>query len=152
MKLVLQRVSSASVVVDGKVTGEIGKGYLILLGVGAGDGESEIDGKTKVEKLVNKISKQRIFSDEDGKINLSIGDVDGELLVVSQFTLYADCSKNRPSFTKAAPPDLAEYLYEYFLSYARDCGNFKRVESGVFGAYMQVKSINDGPFTLCYEM
>jgi len=140
MKIVLQRVNRASVSVDGNVTGSIGKGYLVLLGIG---GE---DTKETVEKYVNKISKLRLFEDEEGKTNLSIGDVDGEILVVSQFTLYADCKKNRPGFSKAAPPDIAEELYEYFLEYSQD--KFKSVQHGLFGEYMKVDLENDGPFTI----
>jgi len=136
----LQRVNRASVSVDGNVTGSIGKGYLVLLGIG---GE---DTKETVEKYVNKISKLRLFEDEEGKTNLSIGDVDGEILVVSQFTLYADCKKNRPGFSKAAPPDIAEELYEYFLEYSQD--KFKSVQHGLFGEYMKVDLENDGPFTI----
>ena len=140
MKIVLQRVNRASVSVDGNVTGSIGKGYLVLLGIG---GE---DTKETVEKYVNKISKLRLFEDEEGKTNLSIGDVDGEILVVSQFTLYADCKKNRPGFSKAAPPDIAEELYEYFLEYSQD--KFISVQHGLFGEYMKVDLENDGPFTI----
>ena len=144
MKIVLQRVSRASVEVGGKIVGRIGKGYLVLLGVGAGDN------KTKIEKVVDKIQKLRIFADENGKTNLSIGDVSGELLVVSQFTLYADCRKgNRPSFTDAASPTLAEELYEYFIEYAG--GKFEKVEHGVFGAEMSVEIVNAGPFTVILE-
>ncbi|MDD4688433.1 MAG: D-aminoacyl-tRNA deacylase [Eubacteriales bacterium] len=140
MKIVLQRVIGASVSVNDEVVGKIGKGYLVLLGIG---GE---DTKELVEKYVDKISKLRLFEDEEGKTNLSIGDVEGEILVVSQFTLYADCKKNRPSFSKAAPPAMAEELYEYFLGYAQD--KFKSVQHGVFGEYMMVSLENDGPFTV----
>ncbi|MCL2202507.1 MAG: D-aminoacyl-tRNA deacylase [Defluviitaleaceae bacterium] len=144
MKIVLQRVNRASVTVDGEITGSINKGYLVLLGVGAGDD------KAKIEKAVDKIQKLRIFADENGKTNLSIADVGGELLVVSQFTLYADCRKgNRPSFTDAAPPALAEELYAYFIEYAKD--KFARVEHGVFGAMMDVELVNSGPFTVIME-
>ena len=144
MKIVLQRVSRASVTVDGEIIGSIDKGYLVLLGIGLGDD------KTKIEKAVDKIQKLRIFPDENDKTNLSIGDVGGGLLVVSQFTLYADCRKgNRPSFTDAAPPSLAEELYEYFIEYAN--GRFERVEHGVFGASMSVELVNDGPFTVILE-
>ena len=144
MKIVLQRVSRASVTVDGEIVGSIDKGYLVLLGIGLDDD------KAKIEKTVDKIQKLRIFPDENGKTNLSIGDVGGSLLVVSQFTLYADCRKgNRPSFTDAAPPSLAEELYEYFIEYAN--GKFERVEHGVFGASMSVELVNDGPFTVILE-
>jgi len=144
MKVVLQRVSRASVTVNGQIVGSINKGYLVLLGVGAGDD------KAKIEKAVDKIQKLRIFADENGKTNLSIADVGGELLVVSQFTLYADCRKgNRPSFTDAAPPALAEELYEYFINYA--IGKFAKVQHGVFGAMMDVELVNSGPFTVILE-
>ncbi len=140
MKIVLQRVNHASVSVNGNITGSIGRGYLILLGIGSEDN------KELIEKYVNKISKLRLFEDDEGKTNLSIGEVDGEILVVSQFTLYADCKKNRPGFSKAAPPDAAEELYEYFLEYAQD--KFKSVQHGLFGEYMKVDLENDGPFTI----
>ena len=144
MKIVLQRVSRASVTVDGNITGSINRGYLVLLGIGAGDD------KTKVEKAVNKIQKLRLFNDENDKTNLSISDVNGGLLVVSQFTLYADCRKgNRPGFTDAASPALAEELYNYFIEYAG--GKFALVEHGIFGASMQIELVNDGPFTVILE-
>jgi len=144
MKIVLQRVSRASVTVDDNVIGNINKGYLVLLGIGAGDD------KAKVEKAVDKIQRLRILADENGKTNLSIADIGGELLVVSQFTLYADCRKgNRPSFTDAAPPALAEELYNHFIEYARD--KFAQVERGEFGAAMSVELVNDGPFTVILE-
>lgn len=144
MKIVLQRVNHATVKVDGNITGSIDKGYVILLGLGAGDN------KSKIEKIVDKIQKLRLFSDENGKTNLSVNDVGGGILVVSQFTLYADCRKgNRPSFENAAEPALAEELYAYFLEYAKD--KFKTVGHGVFGAYMQVELANDGPFTVILE-
>lgn len=140
MKIVLQRVNRASVSVNGKVVGSIGKGYLVLLGVG---GE---DTAQTAEKYADKISRLRLFEDGEGKTNLSIGDVDGEILVVSQFTLYADCRKNRPGFSKAAPPAAAEEIYEHFLEYSKD--KFKDVKSGIFGEYMKVELENDGPFTV----
>ena len=141
MKIVLQRVTEASVTADGKETGRIGKGYVLLLGIG------ENDTKEQADALISKISKLRIFTDENGKTNINIGDVSGEVLVISQFTLYADCRKgNRPSFINAADPKLAEDLYEYFVEAARPY--FKKVACGVFGAYMQVALVNDGPFTL----
>ncbi|MCL2054197.1 MAG: D-aminoacyl-tRNA deacylase [Oscillospiraceae bacterium] len=144
MKVVLQRVSSSSVRVDGVVCGEIGHGYLVLLGINEGDD------RAKIEKMVEKIQRLRIFSDENGKTNLSIGDVGGGILVVSQFTLCADCRKgNRPSFINAAAPALAEELYEYFVEYARD--KFVKVEHGVFGASMKVELVNEGPFTVVLE-
>ena len=144
MKIILQRVSEAAVSVDGAEVGRIGKGYVLLLGIGEGD-TSEI-----ADKLLAKVSKLRIFADENDKTNLDINSVDGELLVISQFTLYADCRKgNRPSFTEAAPPEMAEALYEYFKEAARP--NFAKVESGVFGASMKVELVNDGPFTVILE-
>ena len=144
MKIVLQRVTSASVEIDNKIHGSINKGYVIFLGIGQGDTKGQID------KLVDKIYKLRIFQDENGKTNLSINDVGGEILVISQFTLYADCKKgNRPSFTEAGSPTLAEGLYNYFIEISRD--KFKNVEQGVFGAYMKVSLINDGPFTIILE-
>lgn len=144
MKVVLQRVASASVTVDGKVCGRIGRGYLVLLGVGSGDTEDDC------RRLADKIINLRIFSDENDKINLSLEQVDGELLVVSQFTLYADCRKgNRPNFIQAAKPDIAEKLYNYFVEYCRCKG--KTVETGIFGADMKVELLNDGPFTVILE-
>jgi len=145
MKIVLQRVSRASVTVGDEVKGAIGAGYVALLGVG---GE---DNKLKVEKMVEKIRRLRIFPDENGKTNLSIGDVNGGLLIISQFTLYADCEKcNRPSFTKTADPAFAEELYDYFIDCAQK--KFDEVEHGVFGADMNVELVNDGPFTVILEI
>jgi len=145
MKVVLQRVSEASVRVDGKLTGSIDRGYVVLLGIGEGDTKEQID------KMVEKIRKLRIFADENDKINLSVEDIDGEILVVSQFTLYADCKKgNRPSFTNAGSPGLAEELYDYFIEASR--GKFKKVGHGVFGAHMRVSLVNDGPFTVILEL
>jgi len=137
-------VSSASVAVDGRIAGSINKGYVIFLGVGNGDT------KGQAEKLVSKIRKLRIFPDENEKINLSIEDINGEILVISQFTLYADCRKgNRPSFTGADSPVLAEELYDYFIEI---CGEkFNKVGHGVFGAHMAVELVNDGPFTIILE-
>ena len=144
MRIVLQRVTSASVSVDGEVTGRIGTGYLVLLGVGQGDTEEDC------RRLADKLINLRIFSDENGKINLSLADVGGELLVVSQFTLYADCRKgNRPNFIQAGKPDEAERLYNYFADYCRSKG--KHVETGIFGADMKVELVNDGPFTIVLE-
>ena len=144
MKIVLQRVSSASISVGGSIVGEIGKGYVVLLGIGADDDCA------KVEKMVNKLQKLRLFPDDNGKTNLSIENINGEILVVSQFTLYADSRKgNRPSFINAAPPKLAEELYEYFIEYAT--GKFSKVAHGIFGAAMRVELVNDGPFTLILE-
>lgn len=145
MKALIQRVKSSSVTVDGKVTGEIGQGYLILLGVGKGDTEKDC------RRLVDKVSGLRIFSDEKDKINLSLRDVNGGLLIVSQFTLYADCRKgNRPGFTDSAPPEEAEKLYEQFVMLCRE-NITENVQTGVFGADMQVALVNDGPFTVLLE-
>lgn len=142
MKAVIQRVKRADVVVDGKTVGEIGKGFLILLGVVDGDTESE------AEILAAKTAKLRIFEDENEKMNLSLNDVDGEVLVVSQFTLCADCKKgNRPSFTTSAPPGIANALYEKYSELLLENG-VKRVANGVFGADMQVSLVNDGPVTI----
>ena len=144
MKIVLQRVNMASVEVDKKIVGKIDKGYLLLVGIG------ENDTKEMADKLIDKISKLRIFADENDKINLSIGDVDGSVLIVSQFTLYADLKKgNRPSFTQSAKPDFANEMYEYILKISE--GKFKKVEKGIFGADMKVSIENDGPFTLIFE-
>lgn len=144
MKVVLQRVSRARVTVDGQTTGEIGEGFLILLGVAEEDDEAAAD------RMADKICKLRIFPDSEGKTNLSLADVGGELLVVSQFTLYADCHKgNRPSFIKAGFPEKAERLYEYFTERCRQY--VPKVEHGSFGADMKVELLNDGPFTLVLE-
>lgn len=141
MRALVQCVSEAQVTVDGAVVGSIGKGYLILLGVGANDAEEQ------AEKLWRKIARMRVFEDAQGKTNLSLADVGGEVLVVSQFTLYANCRKgNRPSFTDAAGPAEAERLYEHFCRLAR--ADVPRVEQGVFGAMMNVSLVNHGPFTV----
>lgn len=144
MKFVIQRVSHASVTVDGTVIGKIGKGFLVLIGVGREDTKAEAD------RLVKKMLGLRIFSDENGKINLSLKDVEGELLLVSQFTLYADCSHgNRPGFTNAGDPKLAEELYEYIIEICK--GQVQKVQQGSFGADMKVELVNDGPFTIILE-
>ncbi len=144
MKIVIQRVLSSSVEVNSEIVGKIGRGFLILLGI------SNDDTKEKIEKAAQKISKLRIFSDENGKTNLSINDIGGEILVVSQFTLYADCRKgNRPSFINAGSPDHAKDMYEYFIKYSKKI--FNKVEHGIFGADMKVSLINDGPFTIIIE-
>ena len=144
MRVVLQRVKHASVHVDGRETGAIGQGFLILLGV------SDTDDESIADKMADKICKLRIFEDENGKTNRSLQDVDGEILVVSQFTLYADCRKgNRPSFTDAGAPDHADRLYEYFMERCRM--HVEKVAPGEFGADMKVDLLNDGPFTLMLD-
>lgn len=143
MKLVVQRVSKAAVCVDGKTAGAIKDGFLVLLGVGAEDTESDC------ERLSQKLINLRIFADENGKTNLSVKDVGGELLMISQFTLYADCRKgNRPNFLAAKEPSEAERLYNYFCEL---CSKEVHVETGVFGADMKVELLNDGPFTVILE-
>ena len=144
MRAVIQRVQKAQVDIEGKCAGACGRGFLILLGVGQDDTEAQI------ERLWSKIYKLRIFDDTDGKTNLSLADVAGEVLVVSQFTLFANCKRgNRPSFTDAGAPDKARRLYELFVERARR--DIERVETGVFGADMQVSLVNDGPFTICLD-
>lgn len=144
MKFVIQRVKHASVTVDGEVIGKIGRGYLVLIGVCDADDEAVAD------RLVDKMIKLRINEDADGKTNLSLADVDGGLLLVSQFTLYADCKKgNRPSFVKAGSPDHANALYEYIIDRCRE--RVPVVETGSFGAEMEVELVNDGPFTIILE-
>ncbi len=140
MKLVIQRVLRASVTIEGNTVGSIGKGYLVLLGVGKEDTEEA------VVKYAEKLLKLRIFEDENGKTNLNLAQVNGELLIVSQFTLYADTRSNRPGFTEAAPPDLAEDLYEKFVKYCAE--RVPVVRHGEFGADMKVELVNDGPFTI----
>ena len=144
MKIVVQRVKHAQVEVEGKVVGKIGNGFMVLLGVTHNDTEKEAD------YLVKKLCKLRVFSDENDKMNLSIKDVGGELLIISQFTLYANCKDgNRPSFIEAAKPDKANELYEYFC---KECEkNEIKVEKGIFGADMKVSLLNDGPVTIIIE-
>ena len=144
MRAVVTRVSSASVTIDGIVEGEIEGGYLVLLGIGPNDTEE------LTRKLADKICNMRIFEDETEKMSLDLATVGGSLLVVSQFTLFADVSKRRPSFSKAGKPDMAMPLYELFLSHCRDRGF--NVQHGKFGAYMQVASVNDGPVTIVFDM
>lgn len=145
MKAVIQRVTHASVKVNGETVGSCGQGFLILLGVMTGDDEKEAD------KLVNKTVNLRIFEDENGKMNLSSLDIGGEMLVVSQFTLCADCTHGRrPSFTPSAPPDEANRLYEYFVRRLEENG-ISHVETGVFGADMKVELLNDGPVTIILD-
>ena len=143
MRAVVTRVSSASVTIDGVVEGAIDRGYLILLGVGPNDTQEVCD------KLAEKICNLRVFEDEKGKMNLSLEQVGGSLLVVSQFTLYADTSSRRPGFTGAAKPDQAIPLYEDFMARCRERGF--AVEHGEFGADMQVESVNDGPVTILFD-
>jgi len=144
MRIVIQRVKRASVSVEEKVVGSIQKGFLVLIGVGQGDDEATAD------KYMKKLLGLRIFEDENGKTNKSLADVDGQLLMVSQFTLYANCKKgNRPSFVEAGKPDMAEELYEYMVAKARE--QVPVVETGVFGAEMEVSLVNDGPFTVILE-
>jgi len=144
MKFVIQRVTSASVEVDEKIVGKIGKGFLVLIGIGKEDNEEIAD------KMIKKLIGMRIFEDENGKTNLSLNDVSGELLLISQFTLYADCKKgNRPSFINAGSPDEANRLYEYIISECKKEINV--VEKGVFGADMKVSLLNDGPFTIILD-
>ncbi|MBQ2829181.1 MAG: D-tyrosyl-tRNA(Tyr) deacylase [Clostridia bacterium] len=145
MKAVIQRVTFANVRVDGKMVGEIKKGFMILLGVVEGDTTKEADW------LAKKTAAMRIFEDENGKMNLSLLDTDGECLVISQFTLCADCKKgNRPSFISSAKLDEANELYEYFIEKLKENG-VKKVEKGVFGADMKVSLLNDGPVTIILD-
>lgn len=144
MRAVVQRVSRAEVSVDGVTVGRIGKGFLVLPGVGQNDTEAE------AQKLWSKIFKMRIFEDDGGKTNLPLAGVDGEVLVVSQFTLYANCKRgNRPSFTDAGSPVEAERLYEHFVELAS--ADIPNVQTGRFGAMMEVSLTNDGPFTVCLD-
>ena len=144
MKFIIQRVSEASVTVEDQVIGQIGKGYLVLIGVG------ENDTKELADRYIKKMLGLRIFEDENGKTNLSLKDVGGSLLLVSQFTLYANCRKgNRPSFTEAGNPELAEELYEYIIAQCRK--EIPEVQTGSFGAHMKVSLVNDGPFTILLD-
>lgn len=144
MKFIIQRVSEASVTVEGQVIGQIGKGYLVLIGVG------ENDTKELADRYIKKMLGLRIFEDENGKTNLSLKDVGGSLLLVSQFTLYANCRKgNRPSFTEAGNLELAEELYEYIIAQCRK--EIPEVQTGSFGAHMKVSLVNDGPFTILLD-
>lgn len=144
MKFIIQRVSEASVTVEEKVIGQIKKGYLVLIGVG------ENDTKELADRYIKKMLSLRIFEDENDKTNLSLKDVDGSLLLVSQFTLYANCRKgNRPSFTQAGNPALAEELYEYIIAQCKK--EVADVQTGSFGAHMKVSLVNDGPFTILLD-
>ena len=143
MRLVVQRVKNAKVEVENKIVGQINQGYMVLIGVGSNDTEKEAD------YLAKKLINLRVFEDENGKMNLSIKDVKGELLLISQFTLYADCSGgNRPSFINAAKPGKANELYEYFC---KNCAESVPVQKGVFGAHMEVTLQNSGPVTILLE-
>lgn len=144
MKFVIQRVSDASVTIDNTVYGKISKGFVVLVGIGQDDTKEDAD------KYINKMLNLRIFSDDDDKMNLSLKDVDGELLVISQFTLYADCKKgNRPSFINAGKPDMAEKLYDYIVEQLKE--KVDNVQTGKFGADMKVSLTNDGPVTIILE-
>lgn len=144
MRFVIQRVTSSKVTIGGEVRGEIGKGFLALIGVADGD-TAEI-----ADKMIRKMVNMRIFEDENGKTNLGLKDVGGSLLLISQFTLYADCKKgNRPSFIKAGAPDMAEKLYDYIISECKK--EIDVVEQGEFGADMKVELLNDGPFTILLD-
>lgn len=145
MKLVVQRVKKANVVVENKTIGEINQGFMVLIGIGP------TDNKEVADFLVQKLIHLRVFEDKNEKMNLSIQDINGELLLISQFTLYADCSHgNRPSFSEAAKPELANELYEYFVQKCKE-ENIKKVATGEFGADMQVTLQNDGPVTIILE-
>lgn len=144
MKFLIQRVLEADVEVDKKVVGSIGKGLLVFIGI------SDTDTREIADKYLNKLMKLRIFEDEAGKTNLSLADISGEVLLISQFTLYANCKDgNRPSFTMAGKPDMAKELYEYMLTKAAAMG--MKTSAGIFGADMKVKLINDGPFTIILD-
>lgn len=144
MRLVIQRVQHAEVKVNGETTGSIGKGFLVLIGV------AETDTREIADKMIKKLLGLRIFEDAEGKTNLDLDAVDGELLLVSQFTLYADCKKgNRPSFINAGKPDMANELYEYIIAKCRQ--EIPKVEKGIFGADMKVSLLNDGPFTILLD-
>lgn len=144
MKFVIQRVTEANVKVDNKVIGEISKGFMVLIGVG------QEDTKEIADKMIKKMIGLRIFEDENGKTNLSLADVNGQLLLISQFTLYANCKKgNRPSFIEAGAPDMANAMYEYIISECKK--SVPVVEKGSFGADMKVSLINDGPFTIVLD-
>lgn len=144
MKFVIQRVQSASCTVEGQVTGAIDKGFLVFIGV------SNEDTKEIADKMVKKLLGLRIFEDSEGKTNLSLNDVNGALLLISQFTLYADCKKgNRPSFINAGKPDMANEMYEYIIDKCKK--EIPRVEKGIFGADMKISLLNDGPFTIILD-
>ncbi len=144
MKFVIQRVTESSVTVDSQVIGQIGKGFTVLIGVG------QQDTKEIADKMIKKLIGLRIFEDENGKTNLSLADVGGQLLLISQFTLYANCKRgNRPSFIESGAPDMAEELYEYIIAKCKE--SVETVERGIFGADMNVQLVNDGPFTIVLD-
>lgn len=144
MRFVIQRVKHASVKIDEEITGKIGQGFLVLIGIADTDTEEVAD------RMIKKMTGLRIFEDSNGKTNLSLADVDGALLLVSQFTLYADCKKgNRPSFIKAGGPDMANTMYEYIVSKCKNIVGM--VQTGSFGADMKVELLNDGPFTILLD-
>lgn len=144
MKFVIQRVSQAEVVVEEQSVGKIDQGLMVLVSI------CNSDTKKIADKLINKLIHLRIFEDENGKSNLSVQDIHGNLLIISQFTLYADCRKgNRPSYTNAGNPDLANELYEYIIAQCQK--EFPNVQHGIFGAYMKVSLLNDGPFTIIFD-
>lgn len=144
MRFVIQRVMNSKVTIDGKIRGQIGNGFMVLIGVGEGDTVETAD------KMIHKMINLRIFEDENGKTNLGLKDVSGSLLIISQFTLYADCKRgNRPSFVKAGDPDMAKSLYEYIISKCKN--EIEIVEQGEFGADMKVELVNDGPFTVLLD-
>lgn len=144
MKFVIQRVTSASCTVNGQLTGSIEKGFMVLIGV------SDSDTKEIADKMTKKLLGLRIFEDAEGKTNLSLSDVNGSLLLISQFTLYADCKKgNRPSFIKAGKPDMANEMYEYIIAECKK--SVPIVEKGIFGADMKIQLLNDGPFTVILD-
>jgi len=143
VRAIVQRVSRAEVLVADRTVGRIGRGYVVLLGMGRDDSAADAD------FILDRIIGLRVINDAVGKLNLALAAIDGSLLVISQFTLYADTTQRRPSFTTAAPPDLARRLYDYFLSRARDRG--VRVEVGEFGAHMEVELVNDGPVTIILD-
>ena len=146
MRFVIQRVSEAKVEVDGRVTGAIGLGFVVLIGVSA------TDDKGVADKMIRKLAGMRIFRDEEGKTNLDLNSVDGELLLISQFTLYADCKHgNRPSFTEAGPPELANEIYEYIIDELKKIFGEERVATGVFGGDMKLSLVNQGPFTVILD-
>ncbi len=144
MRFVIQRVTNASCTVDNHITGKIEKGFLVFIGI------SDSDNTQIADKMIKKLLGLRIFEDSDGKTNLSLHDVDGQLLLISQFTLYADCRKgNRPSFTNAGKPDMANDLYEYIIEKCKE--QIPVVEQGIFGADMKISLLNDGPFTIILD-